>query len=80
MLLNTAFQQGLQCLLRQYRSAEKELILNIFLKIITCDPSIYTMDHPDFIVCSFMENSIGVKRVKHNSKKLNCKYHISPKH
>ena len=28
------------------------------------DPSIYTMDHPDFIVCSFMENSIGLKRVK----------------
>ena len=27
-------------------------------------PSIYTMDHPDFIVCSFMENTIGLKRVK----------------
>ena len=25
--------------------------------------SIYTMDHPDFIVCSFMENSIGLKLV-----------------
>ena len=28
--------------------------------ILTCDPSI---DHPDFIVCSFMENSIGLKSV-----------------
>ena len=26
-----------------------------------CDLSIYTMDHPDFIVCSFMENSTGLK-------------------
>ena len=35
----------------------------IFGEILTCDPSIYTMDDPDFIVCSFMENSIGTKRV-----------------
>ena len=32
--------------------------------MITCDPSIYIMDHPDFIVCSFMEISIGLKRVE----------------
>ena len=36
----------------------------LFLKIITCDPSIYTMEHHDFIVCSFKENSIGLKRVE----------------
>ena len=24
------------------------------------------MDHPDFIVCILMENSIGPKRVKHD--------------
>ena len=36
---------------------------NIFLEIITCVPSVYKMDHPNFIVCSFMENSIGLKRV-----------------
>ena len=36
----------------------------ICLEIITCDPSIYTMDHPDFIVCNFMENFIGLKWVK----------------
>ena len=35
---------------------------NHFL-ILTYDPSIYTVDHPHFIVCSFMENSIGLKRV-----------------
>ena len=56
---NAAFHQGLDCLLRQNRSSEI-----CFLKIITCDLSIYTMDHPDFIVCSFMENSIGLKSVK----------------
>ena len=36
----------------------------VFSEIIICDPSIYTMDYPDFILCSFMENSIGLKRVK----------------
>ena len=35
----------------------------IFLQIITCDPSTYSMDHPDLIVCRFMENSIRLKRV-----------------
>ena len=25
---------------------------------------VYTIDHPDIIVCSFMEQSIGPKRVK----------------
>ena len=29
-----------------------------------CDPTIYTMDKHDFIVYSFMEDSIGLKRVK----------------
>ena len=32
------------------------------LEIITYVPSVYTVDHPDFIVCSHMENSIGLKR------------------
>ena len=44
------------------RSSEKEIQYS--LKIITCDPSIYIMDHPNFNVCSFMESSIGLKRVK----------------
>ena len=30
----------------------------ISVQIITCHPSIYTMDHPDFIVYCFIENSI----------------------
>ena len=53
--------QGLHCLLRQNLSSKKEI--QYFLEIITCEPSIYTMDHPDFIVCSFLENSISLKRV-----------------
>ena len=36
----------------------------IFFLIITCDPSIYTIDHPDLTVCRVMENSIGLNRVK----------------
>ena len=60
-----AFHQSLHCLLRQIDLQRKKY--NNFGGgggIITCCPSIYTMDHPDFIVCSFMENSIGLKRVK----------------
>ena len=36
----------------------------IFFESITCEPSIYTMDHPDITVSNFMEYSIGLKRVK----------------
>ena len=36
----------------------------IFLKIITCSPSIFTMDQPDFTVLNFMEKSIGLNWVK----------------
>ena len=56
-----AFHQGLHCLLKQKQSSEKEMQFVCFSKIITCDPSIYTMDHPAFIVSSFIENSIGLK-------------------
>ena len=38
--------------------------MQYYLEIITYDPSLCRMDHPDCIVCSFMENSIGLKRVK----------------
>ena len=57
-----AFHQGLHSLIRQKQSSEKEI--QYFLEMITCDPSIYTMDHTDFIVCSFMENFIGLRRVQ----------------
>ena len=58
---NAAFHQGMHCLLRPNQSSEKEI--QYFLEIITCDPSIYTMDHADFTAYSFMENSIGTKQV-----------------
>ena len=35
---------------------------NNVLEIMTYDPSTYTMDHSDFSVFSFMENSIGLKK------------------
>ena len=53
MLPNAALHQGMHCLLRQNRSLEKKI--QYFLEDINCDSSIYTIDHPDFIVCSFME-------------------------
>ena len=40
----------------------------ICLKIISCDPSIYTMDYPDFIVCSFMENPFVSKELSGDRK------------
>ena len=62
MLHNATFYQGLHSLLLKTESIFRER--NIFLEIIPCGPSIYRMDHPGFIVCSFMENSIGLKKVK----------------
>ena len=60
---HAAFYQGLHCLLRQNGSSEKEI--QYYLEIITCDPSIYLVDHPDLIVSSLIEISIGLKRVKY---------------
>ena len=60
------FHQGLLCLRRQNQSSEN--LIQDFLDIITCDPSIYIKDHPDFIVCSFMEDLIDLKRDDYYSK------------
>ena len=43
------------------RSSEKENQYN--LVNITYDHSIYAIGHPEFIICSFMEKSNGLKRV-----------------
>ena len=42
--------------------------------IITCDPLIYTMDHPNLTLSSFIEYSFGLKRVK------GMHYEIFPSH
>ena len=55
------FHQSLHCLFRQKQFSE---IDKHFFKIITCDSSIYIRDHPGFIVCSFTENVIGLKRLR----------------
>ena len=52
-----AFHQGLHCLLKKIDLQRKKH--NIFLKIITCDPTIYTMDQSDLTVSNFMVMSIG---------------------
>ena len=48
---DAAFQQGIpvHCLLRKKRISET-IEINSDLEIITCVPSLYTMDHPKFIV------------------------------
>ena len=43
LLAKESHHQGLHCMLRHNQSAVKEI--QIHLKIITCDPSKYTMGH-----------------------------------
>ena len=52
---NAAFHQGLHCSLRQKRSSEKKCNL----EVITCDHSIYTMEHSKLIVSNQKEESIS---------------------
>ena len=60
---NAAFHQGLLFLLRQ-KSIFRERKTIFLGEIITGDPSIYIMDHSDFTVSNFMEDSICLKRVE----------------
>ena len=53
------FHRDLHYLLRQYQSLEEEIY---FLEIISCDPSLYTVDHPKLIV-SNKDKSISAKRL-----------------
>ena len=52
---DAAFHQGIHCLLRQKQSKKA---IQYFYKILTCDPSIYTMDHPKFILSNWKEEPI----------------------
>ena len=58
---HVAFHLGLHYLLRQKRSSEKEI--QFYLENITCNPSIYTMDHPKFIVSNQKEESIKLQQI-----------------
>ena len=76
---NATFHQGLHCLLGENGSSEKDI--QLCLQYITFDPSIDTMNHPDFVKCSFMEYSNGLKRVKYtsifSSLLMDCFYDIA---
>ena len=56
--VHTTFHKGLHCLLRQNLQRKKS---KLFLEFITYDPSIYTLDHPDYMVCIYIENFICLK-------------------
>ena len=56
---NAVNRHGLYQLLGQKQSSEKEI--QSYSEVITCGPSIYPMDHSDFIVSMFREISIGLK-------------------
>ena len=62
MLYIVTFHQGLHCLLRQKQFSEK--YMQFYLKIIICDPLIYTMDHPKFVVQYQKKEAICAYRVK----------------
>ena len=66
------FHQDLHCWLSQNPSTEKEIQYRIFGNFNLWPLNIYTM--PDFIVCSFMENSIDLQREKYNIyfEMINC--------
>ena len=64
---NAAFHRGLHCSLR-IKLIFIEKIQYFWGKIVACDPSLDTMDHPDITVSNFMGNSIGFKRVKLQKK------------
>ena len=68
--LDTAFHQGLSALF-EYQFSDEE-ILNYFLEIITCDPSLYTMDHSDFIVCSLWKIPLVLKGLKYHPPAKFC--------
>ena len=57
MSKNAAFHQGPHCLLRQEQSSEKEI--QFYLEIISCNPLMYTMDLPKFIVSIQKEEFIS---------------------
>ena len=61
MLRNVAFHQGLHCLLWQNKYSER--LMQCCLETIACDASLYTMHCPDFILRSFITNSLGPENV-----------------
>ena len=54
---NAAFHQDLHCLLLQKQSSEQEM--QFYFEIITCDPLMYAMDLPKFIVSIQKEEFIS---------------------
>ena len=66
MLQNAAFHQGLHCLLRHDNQFFRgRNFVQYFLEIITCYSTVYmyTMDHPDFILCSFCYTRFFVRKI-----------------
>ena len=47
-----------------YDKQSSEKVYNFYWEIVNCDPSIYTMEHPKFIVSNLEEESISAKRVE----------------
>ena len=54
---NVAISSGSTLLVRQKVSSEKEI--HFYMEIRACDPSIYTMDHPNYIGSNQKEESIS---------------------
>ena len=59
-----AFFSGSALFPKTKRSSENGNLMQYYLEIITCDPSIYTMDYSKFILSNQQEESINTQRVK----------------
>ena len=46
-----------------------------YLKVITDDPLIHTMDHPKFVVSNQKEDSISIQRVNGNHGEILSGFH-----
>ena len=73
---DAAFHQGRHCLLRLTHSSEKEI--QIKLEIITCDPPVYAINHPKFIVSYQVKEPIRIQRVKRGEAQVGGMYAWRP--
>ena len=53
---NAAFHQSLHCLQTERQKLSSEI--QFYLEIITCDPSIYTIDHPKLLYQTRRKNPL----------------------
>ena len=54
---NAAFHQGIHCFITMKQKQYSAKEIHFYVESTTCDPSVYTMDHPRFIASNQKEES-----------------------